>query len=165
MKKKYKLLITICGVLSIVSWLYLYNYEYINIPYTKLFLIFYKISKILIFIVPAFLFILSLNIIIHRAKQGIRMQKIFLLITLILTINILAFMYTSYEVIYFKECYVIRKDEINDKYYIYTENETMIKCPKKIYAKIIPQKKYILTYRQNKLNAFSTNKIIAFRRN
>ena len=75
--------------------------------------------------------------------------------------NVLALTYNRYEIIDFKECYVVRKNVLNDKYFIYTDNDSMIQCPKKIYTKIVPQKKYLLTYRKNKLNRINTNKIIA----
>jgi hypothetical protein len=132
-----------------IDWIFIYNFDYINIPNTWFFSKCYYIFVSFIFLNPFIL--IFLGILINKDKM-IKFRKILLIyIAFIIILNITIFTYNRRETLSFSKYYITQKEEINGKYYIYTNNESKLICEKSIYNSAMPGKEYILAFRSNKL--------------
>ncbi|BCJ95983.1 hypothetical protein acsn021_35520 [Anaerocolumna cellulosilytica] len=144
-----KIVIVPCGILLLLSWLFIYNYDYINIPTTVINTKSYDIFLAFTFILPIILFVIGVIIIIKEKSN--KKSRLIKSILIILVINLLVFAYNRNETIYYTQSYISQKQKVNENYYLYSSDGTKFRCPKKIYITIIPEKEYILTFRSNKL--------------
>lgn len=98
----------------------------------------------------------SMDLKYQRFLTGLGITNLLLLsIFFIVTLNLIILIYNRNETIEFTENYITQKETKNGNYYIYVNNESRLKCPKKIYISILPKRNYVLTYRSNKLRPFN----------
>lgn len=151
-----RIIMFLCTILLIISWLFIYNFEYANIPNNALFTGVRWIFVSLIYIISIFLIIIIFYL--YKSKNKKFKNKFFIFICLILSLNIIAIEYNRNEYINIVEVYIFDKNEIRNDYFIYFQyfnsRKDRLICSKKIYNTIIPNNYYILTYRGNKLNYF-----------
>lgn len=151
MKSIYKLIFLI-SVSLIISWLFIYYYDYMRIPISRLHTVFYYLCVSLVYLVSIGIILLCIYYKSHKPDAN---KKIILsLLLVILSFNTIMLVYNRYEVIYYKECYIVRKEVRNAHYYLITDNYWMLKCSLNIYNEVDPNKEYLLTYRGNKLRFY-----------
>ncbi len=151
MKSIYKLILLMC-VLLIISWLFIYNYDYMNIPISKIHTMFYYLCVSLVYLISIGIVLLCIGS--KSFKLDANKRIVLCLLLVILSFNTIMLVYNRYEVTYYNECYIVRKEINNSHYYLITDNNWMLKCSLNIYNKVDPNKEYLLTYRGNKLHLF-----------
>lgn len=134
-----------------------------KIPSTKLLYMIYNLCVAVIYMTTLGIICLIIYVVSNEFKIASKKNTILFLLSITLLFNIFMLLYNRYESVYYEEYYIVRKEVINDSYYIFTDNDLMIKCSQKIYNKVSPHKEYLLTYQENKLKLFYRDIIIDIR--